>query len=195
MCQARYLGAMPLTEQGRCPTCTAQFGDERCELSSSDTCGAAGVCFCRAMGVEGDVCEAILYEPRGAINFGEACEETPLMSTALTGPFDTRQLQISASAGCGLMPAVLDARPCGSPIEPSCDGCSTFDDSQCEPGHPGCEVIVACDARKVSTTSTCEALGGLCAEGWEPVGVCADDLPCEPARECGIALSCQPVRP
>lgn len=194
MCQVRYLDGLPLPPAEYCSACTVQFGQTQCELPLTDPCGAAGECLCEATEVEGEACEFGAFGPRGAIAFGEACDSVPLMSTVMAEPFDARGLETSASPNCAWMPAVLDQRGCEG-REVNCENCLDFP-VQCEPGHPGCEVLIQCDERRVFPTQVCQEAGGLCAVGWEPTQVCIDDRPCEPARDCGIPdLWCQPVRP
>lgn len=193
-CQVPYRNVPPLTEAGRCPSCTVEFEDTQCALSPADSCGTAGECLCEAAGLEGQECEGLVFGPRGAIAFGEACEAAVSMGSAVDDAFDDQGLAREASAGCALLPAVLESRLCNP--DPCADCESDLSWASCEPGHSGCEIRLGCaGARFIAPTLACDALGGLCRDGWTPVETCVDDQPCEPARDCGIDAMCQPAQP
>ena len=197
LCQARYLGVDPLAEPDRCPTCTVGFGETMCDVPARDTCGVAGECLCAAIGLQGEACEFQAFGPRGAIAFGEACGQSDAIGPVLAaGGFDDGGLDPTASAGCDLMPAVLESRTCGGPGWAGCDHCYIAPPgATCEPGNPGCAVYIDCEQRIVATTEACEVQDGrVCPEGWAPTAVCLDDRPCEPMG-CGTGASCQPERP
>jgi hypothetical protein len=193
-CQVQYRGVPELAEPGRCPPCTVEFADTQCAPSTADSCGLTGECLCEAAGLEGEECEGLVFGPRGAIAFGETCVAAASMSAAVEGAFDDQGLSREASVGCALVPAVLESRLCDP--DPCVDCEADLGWASCEPGHAGCEVRLGCaGARAVVPTAACDALGGLCAEGWTPVETCIDDRPCEPARACGINAMCQPAQP
>ena len=197
LCQARYLDVEPLAEPNRCPTCTVGFGETMCEVPPNDTCSAAGECLCTAIGIEGEACELQAFGPRGAIAFGEACGQSDLIGPVVAaGGFDDGNLDRTSSAGCDLMPAVLEDRQC----EPQavCRRCQQADvvpAGRCEPGRAECEVYVECGRRFITVSPECRAATPLCPAGWETVEVCLDDLPCEPGSACGVTVQCQPERP
>lgn len=197
LCQARYLGAAPLSEPGRCPACTVQFGETACAIPPTDPCGAAGECLCAAADIDGEDCEFVAFGPRGAIAFGEACGGSDTIGRAMSVEgFDDRGLAPSASPACDLMPAVLEERQCEPQAEcQTCNGYLPVPAQACEPGNNNCEVHIECGQRFVAIEPGCFIVPGLCPDDWDAVDACADGQPCEHQRICGTVVACQPSAP